>query len=526
MSRCSACGAFPSSNSDQFELNITITPRTMARISDLLTTNEPPQEPELLVLRPVTQKTAARLASLDAEISHLKDQLRQLQEERAALGKYHAQNTTILSPLRRMPDEILEEIFFWSLSSSRLLDVEDSPWALTHVSHRWRAIAISKSSLWSHIYLDFSIEMEYPWAMVRTQIQRARTLNISFYGSRDRDSHPQVDLLRLLLECSFVWEELRLQLTPALIPLLSAFRGRLPLLRKAFIRWDDPEGEADIDSLDFFTFSPSLADITVYCQHHFVPTLLPMHYQLTRYDFEAPWATHYELLKSLPNLQEMRIMRRFDRGVPWPQAHEPIHLVHLRKMHVSHVQCLDYLGAPVLQSISFGSHRSVDAHRHLEPFITRSSCVLHRLCIAGLPDTLCAEEILNQYSSITEFALRIVDIKGNEKIERDVLTTFFTRFTVSNSTQILPHISKLDISCENAHAIPYSLYLNMLHSRWSTPSCSLKAAELLFPNAIVDPDPESLAKMRTLCQAGMQISFLSGDFAEKRANQWLCQLSF
>ncbi|KAJ7260360.1 hypothetical protein B0H12DRAFT_959143, partial [Mycena haematopus] len=113
-----------------------------------LTTNEPPQDVELALILPVAQKTATQLACLDAEISRLKDQLTQLEEERAALAKYHTQNTTILSPLRRMPSEVLGEIFSWTLPLRSALDITDSPWVLTHVSRRWRAIAVSKSSLW------------------------------------------------------------------------------------------------------------------------------------------------------------------------------------------------------------------------------------------------------------------------------------------------------------------------------------------------------------------------------------------
>ncbi|KAJ7260324.1 hypothetical protein B0H12DRAFT_1014080, partial [Mycena haematopus] len=161
VSPCSACGAFVTSNQAEFVLNIPIAPRTLARISQLLTTNEPPQDAELALILPVAQKTAAQLACLDAEISRLRDQLTRLEEERAALAKYHAQNTTILSPLRRMPSEVLGEIFLWTLPLQSAVDRADSPWVLTHVSRCWRAIAVSKSSLWSQIYFNFPSGRKY-----------------------------------------------------------------------------------------------------------------------------------------------------------------------------------------------------------------------------------------------------------------------------------------------------------------------------------------------------------------------------
>ncbi|KAJ7207710.1 hypothetical protein B0H12DRAFT_1195570, partial [Mycena haematopus] len=148
--RCSECGTFVISKGDEFEVNITTSPQTLAQYLRLLNTNEPPQDPDLALIRPAAEKTQARLACLEAEISLLKEQLNRLEAEHAVLSEYHSQNLTILSPLRRVPLEILSEIFQWTLPriSDAPLDISNSPWVLTHVSSRWRAVAVSKSSLW------------------------------------------------------------------------------------------------------------------------------------------------------------------------------------------------------------------------------------------------------------------------------------------------------------------------------------------------------------------------------------------
>jgi hypothetical protein len=57
-------------------------------------------------------KADARLVFLDAEISRLRGRLKQVEDERTDLATYRAQNNTVLSPLRRMPPEVLGEIFF------------------------------------------------------------------------------------------------------------------------------------------------------------------------------------------------------------------------------------------------------------------------------------------------------------------------------------------------------------------------------------------------------------------------------
>ncbi|KAF7343724.1 hypothetical protein MSAN_01953000 [Mycena sanguinolenta] len=358
--------------------------------------------------------------------------------------------------------------------------------------------------------------------MIRTQIERARRLRITFYGWQQGDSRPQVDMLQLLLEHSSVWEELRLELTTALVPTLRACRERLPVLWRAWVQWDGPESQVGIEAIDFFAMAHALADITVLCEYRFMPTLLPMHNQLIRYDFDAPWATHYELLKSLPNLREARITRNFDTVTPWPERREAILLLHLRRLYVNDPEILDHIRAPALEILAVLSDDDVETPSHLASFFMRSSCLLRRLCIAGLPDVESTMIILQQHPSITKLAFLIRDMhRKNQDTECDVFTRLIAHFTVSNATGMLPHISKLAFECQNADSVPWPLYLDMLDSRETAQDCTLQAAELLLPNAVAEPDGESLARMANLCQAGMQISFSSGENAEDRANQWL-----
>ncbi|KAF8210997.1 hypothetical protein K438DRAFT_1534151, partial [Mycena galopus ATCC 62051] len=95
-----------------------------------------------------------RLAYLNEEISNLHEKLRQLENERASLPSYRTRNKAILSPLRRMPSEVLGEIFLWTLPSLQdaiitgRFDMGRSPWLLTRIRSRWRAVSLSTPSLW------------------------------------------------------------------------------------------------------------------------------------------------------------------------------------------------------------------------------------------------------------------------------------------------------------------------------------------------------------------------------------------
>ncbi|KAJ7780064.1 hypothetical protein DFH07DRAFT_793604 [Mycena maculata] len=83
--------------------------------SQTLEHQRPPHDVDLLIIRSLISQTDTHLNFLDEEISRLRDRLEQLEEERVSLSRYHAQNKSILSPLRRIPPEVLAEILSWTL---------------------------------------------------------------------------------------------------------------------------------------------------------------------------------------------------------------------------------------------------------------------------------------------------------------------------------------------------------------------------------------------------------------------------
>ncbi|KAJ7020618.1 hypothetical protein C8F04DRAFT_1050711, partial [Mycena alexandri] len=95
------------------------------------------------------------LVSLDDEIARLQERLEQLEAnlKRRAVSSYKLRNNAIISPLRRIPPEVIGEIFLWTSPEGPKIPrrcgfrVSDSPWFLTHISRRWRAVCISTHSL-------------------------------------------------------------------------------------------------------------------------------------------------------------------------------------------------------------------------------------------------------------------------------------------------------------------------------------------------------------------------------------------
>jgi len=73
------------------------------------------------------------------------------------LLKFIKVHKALLSPLRYLPSEILQEIFLHYANHRyadgwiRGVQVSTMPWYLGHISHRWRNIALSFPSLWDTI---------------------------------------------------------------------------------------------------------------------------------------------------------------------------------------------------------------------------------------------------------------------------------------------------------------------------------------------------------------------------------------
>ncbi|KAJ7314386.1 hypothetical protein DFH08DRAFT_652339, partial [Mycena albidolilacea] len=114
-----------------------------------LDTNSPPAEYNHPALRAFVSRGSARRAYLDAKTASLKAELEKLLEERDSLDAEVRKHEGALSPLRRMPVEIISLIFkFAAPFRSYVMNVKEGPWTLSAVCSRWRNIALSQPSLW------------------------------------------------------------------------------------------------------------------------------------------------------------------------------------------------------------------------------------------------------------------------------------------------------------------------------------------------------------------------------------------
>ncbi|KAJ6467989.1 hypothetical protein C8R47DRAFT_1152137 [Mycena vitilis] len=500
----------------------------------LLTSNVAPLDSDITFIKSVISQIDVRLKCLAHETKQTSATpcaATELEEDQLSLWNSRTQNLAILSALRRLPPEVLGEIFSWTLQrpadfsrcSFRPLD---SPWVLTHISRHWRAVATSTPSLWSLFALNYdpvaNPASSYPLSALKTQIARATKLDVHLYGCQTSDSWPQVEALQSLMEHIGRWVGFSIALTTALLPLVAGIRDRVPLLRRVWIEWSDAASQAAAESIDCFQTAPSLVDAGI-CgggrrAHRWIPVYFPWH-QLTRYDIGVSWKVHHEFLRLTPNLVEARIHIVFNDD-PWPEYVVNIDLVCLRRLYVSHMDITRFLTLPIVEEIVVEMHDNDDGpaiQSHLAPSLERFSGPLRRLCFMGCPDGDTIAQVLQKLPSIVEFEVAVDDLDSST--QANILMSLLMASTNAEGTTLAPQLRVLSFGCEDKVSIDYERYLQLMTSRWEAEHCALKTTALLVSSG-PGPGATILRGLETLRERGLDIILQDGECAEDMICDW------
>ncbi|KAJ7453451.1 hypothetical protein FB451DRAFT_1519776 [Mycena latifolia] len=141
-------------------------------LTALLQSNEPLDDSQARHVRATLDATMTVLADLEGQISTTLLSLVKLKNERSRQSQYADILKGTLSPIRRIPSEILVEIFLMcrdnSLTASNysITDPREAPMLMGHVSSRWRQVCHGAPRLWDHFHLS-----SMPGSMDRTASQ-------------------------------------------------------------------------------------------------------------------------------------------------------------------------------------------------------------------------------------------------------------------------------------------------------------------------------------------------------------------
>ncbi|KAJ7607996.1 hypothetical protein DFH06DRAFT_1486305 [Mycena polygramma] len=266
---CENCGT------SSFETSsILASPALIAELREILLSNAPLPPGMEATVRHVIRTAPAELERYDAEIERLQGLLSRLASERRALADHLVACRKVSTPIRRLPVELLTEIFQASVpskentmnphasTSGEELDrlAKRSLLELSQVSSLWHNIVVGTPQLWSTIFVDTSRWGEPPasadicLSLIRRSLIRSKDCPLVLRVNCSANiSSPSV--LKLLSKHARRWQDVDLMLPREVTAHLKTARGNLPLLKTLTFG-------NDFRGVNIFKVAPALRKVT------------------------------------------------------------------------------------------------------------------------------------------------------------------------------------------------------------------------------------------------------------------------
>jgi len=336
-------------------------------VPHLLRSNIPPTERE---------EALVRAAIVDAEVESAR--LGQKLLDRLAAGttsrgretvirhkigramRFIQEHHSVLSPLRRLPVEILQAIFMEVDPTMRVharwRQTSHLPWALAQVCRIWRQSALSLSMLWKYFPLvqlkKSSSHTRLQLACLSELIRRSGEAPLDIYiiaPNYDRSTHPVVDLLT---QHSERWHTVSIESTSTTILGFAAVKGRLPSLKVLTLH---TRHNTEMPPIEMFEIAPQLQAVYVSGS---IPGDLKLPFsQLRHYKERFIWPQRIQAVVASPMLRTLSILELTD-DIVFPIVTMPCLLkLHVKFQYRAEMDCFANLTIPAIEEIKAVSYR-------------------------------------------------------------------------------------------------------------------------------------------------------------------------
>lgn len=351
---------------------------------------------EQSVVRTTWLEMKSDLSQLDREVDRVQALLNNLQRKRdafdASYRRYSHQHMSLLSPIQRLPFEMLSEIFVLYLPEDRLLStlgLKRTVMRPGSICKRWREIALSTPRLWSSIGLNLSRTAEGHVELARKWLLRSGNvpLSIRLHGHSFLcvdDTLPCV-IVDMLIRHVERWEVVDFDLPLSLLRQILPARNRLTSLRNLSIRVPSIVIMPPMP-MDLFESASRMTKLAI--SHDVILAFAFPWTQLTSLTVSTSISLEqcYDILNRTPNLVECHFVEIFGRRIDPPRA--TIHLANLRKLDITKAHkepgtLFDYLSLPALRNFSYydSAHEPIWPHSQFLSLLSRSSCPLEKLVL-------------------------------------------------------------------------------------------------------------------------------------------------
>ncbi|KAK0479517.1 hypothetical protein IW261DRAFT_1365103 [Armillaria novae-zelandiae] len=496
-----------------------------SRLLELLNSNDPPLRTEHLQLDSFIDEGHGFFATLQERVSQARVVLHELLEEEKRVKDIIESCQTIVSPIRRIPEDIICEIFLacWETEG----EIKDSlngkfaPFVLSKVCREWRSIALSTSRLWSTISLDFdlyrndSMECQYLLQMLLSR-STTRDIILSVHSNKEITKN---HLMPILLMSAPRWTDVSISIPYLSLHAFSAARGYLHRLKHLHV--DFIRGIARMriplskPVFDAFEYAPLLRSLSFPGVFNVVQqTNLPWS-QLTKYTGHDWTSTYLEIFKLAPDMEAATLQCADDseEDVPLPSSYSSHK--HLRTLHLHEdddsvplpeggiARFLSHVEFPALQSLTMEyAHLDIRIPSYLCGSTAGSlkSLIIDALfCIPaeGQTDLL---DLLKTTPSLSRLSISCQCMpEGNDS------EGIFLGLNANMNPALLPCLTSLDIWFINPEPYLEPSFVEMIQSRrYPTPTrAALETLRLSSRFTIISTDNETNVRWKDIYHAGL-----------------------
>ncbi len=402
----------------------------------LLSTNNPPSFQQSIQLNASVERLNAALPGLQSDLDILRRAVASLEAQMSRLLSLKHECETVLSPIRRLPTEMLMEILRRTRSADgrysderremdalgfNIFSVESGPWYLGHVCSLWRYIIENLCPvLWSTMTIEEPLKKGSfsPYqrvikrdmvALLERVLERTHGHQLDFVFVYHRymaylSTNAMVRCFSIMLEHSRQWRRAKLIIPHFLLSSIQLIHGKLDWLEDAYLICSERPRPANLDAL---AVAPNLKSLHLENMHQMSEIRFPTANLVTLYDGRpflghdvTPKYLHY--IASSPNLLSFSLHHYSPIPVSSPPYYPLITHPTLRELSTCSAKLLHSLILPALREMALRSGHEdpkkipvecpVDALSELHELLVRSQCSLTVLSLvdAGVNEHLFA----------------------------------------------------------------------------------------------------------------------------------------
>ena len=454
-------------------------------------------------------KTETDIRWCNEEIQRLQAQIIVLENKRRLLERNAAGYKSLLAPIRKLPPELLHQIFLFVCNDNYMgLGCFRFPAAtLVQVCLSWNNVASSSPRLWSIITLlipKASPEIE---TVLRYLLKKSGSAPLDVKIMSFHSFQSDLQWLDMLVRQSCRWMRLDLSLDRTLFDdvynALRPIQGNLPLLE--YLKFDG--GPRSEEVLDIFQDAPRLRSVSLGYVSNPDAILLPWE-QLQSLVLSSSRNRYAPLRRLSSKMKTITFVSRSEYELdPERSLQVVLDAEALSLDTYDQWDIIANLTLPKLTSLcllSVGMETSIPQLSLIQSLISRSSCTLTSLRWSSLPIPL--EPFLSFLSTVP--SLTSLSLSDESTKDPFIVQGLIDKFRIRSSSIdiFLPNLQTLSLSSKNGEpCFSDASFVDAVTSRWllngGIVQC-LRSVRLETPTRRFTTD---IIPLQQLAQAGMKI---------------------